>query len=99
MTSISRSSMITTAAALPALAVPALAVPGAIATATPDDDTIARIAEHRRVVLLIDEILDREGDLEEELPDDRKKAGQIVDRGTDVGRDDDPRWTAIQAEH
>jgi hypothetical protein len=94
MSKLSRRSLVATAAALPALAVPA-----AIATAASCDDTLERIAEHRRIYRVIDEILDRREALEEVLPKDRRKAfSSIEDRGTDVGRHDDPRWTTVQAE-
>jgi hypothetical protein len=93
MSKLSRRSLVTSAAALPALAVPA-----AISTAAPDD-TLERIAEHRRITHHIEEELcDREEHLREALAGDRCKAYSIYDRGTDVGRDDDPRWTAFKAE-
>jgi hypothetical protein len=44
-------------------------------------------------------ILKRQTALEEELPDDRCLAHSIDDRGTDIGANDDPRWTANQAEY
>jgi hypothetical protein len=92
MSKLTRRSLVTTAAALPALAVPAV-----VATAAPDD-TLERIAEHRRIIRAIDGILDRSEALEEVVPEDRRTAWNIHHRGTDVGRDDDPRWTAVQAE-
>ena len=93
MSSISRRSLVTTAAALPALAIPAV-----VATAAAGDDTLERIAEHRRIYTRIDGILDHQEALENVIPQDQRKAHSIQDRGTDVGRDDDPRWTAVQAE-
>jgi hypothetical protein len=93
MSKLTRRSLVTTAAALPALAVPAV-----VAAAATGDDTSVRIAEHRRIYAVIDEICDRLEALEEVLPEDRRKAYGIDDRGTDVGWNDDPRWTAVQAE-
>jgi hypothetical protein len=92
MSNLSRRSLVASAAALPALAVPAVAV------AAPAD-TLARIAEHRRMTLLIDAICERIEVLERTLPEDRQVSGNIGDRGTDVGKDDDPRWTAVQNEY
>jgi hypothetical protein len=92
MSKLSRRSLVTAAAALPALAVPAVVATAGL------DDTLERIAEHRRVVRAIDGICDRMDALEEVLPEDRRNAYSILDRGTDVERDDDPRWTAVQAE-
>jgi hypothetical protein len=86
---LSRRTLVTSAAALPALALPAAA----------SDDTLARIAEHRSCVLRIDEILKVTAELEESLPEDRQRAYHISDRGTDIGVNDDPRWTANQAEY
>jgi hypothetical protein len=60
---------------------------------------IARIAEHRRLAWVLEEISVWSGTLDAELPPDRRKAGMIDDRGNpDIGKDDDPRWTAITKE-
>jgi hypothetical protein len=69
------------------------------AVAATADDTLARIADHRRLQAAIDKIIKRRSDLEEELPSDRCKSHAIFDRGTDAAKDDDPRWQAIQDEY
>jgi hypothetical protein len=69
------------------------------ALADTTDDTVARIAEHRSLTMAIDDVCHRMGDLEEQLPDDRCKNYFIHDRGTDVGNNDDPRWTNINQEY
>jgi hypothetical protein len=38
-------------------------------------------------------------ELESELPEERRKAYMIFERGTEIGKDDDPRWTANQTEY
>jgi hypothetical protein len=63
------------------------------------DDTLTRIADHRRLQLEFDEIVKRLNYLEGELPHDRCKSFRITDRGTDAGKDDDPSWTAMQDEY
>jgi hypothetical protein len=53
---------------------------------------IARIAEHRRLAWVVEEIAVRMGKLDAELPPDRMKGGSIV--GTRISastKDDDPR--------
>ena len=84
-----RRAILAGAATLPALAV----------NARPADDTFARIEQHRALQSKIHEILRHTAELEETLPADRCRAYSIDDRGTDIGADDDPRWTANQAEY
>jgi hypothetical protein len=75
-------------ATLPALAAPA---------AASFDNTLSRIADHCSCVLKLGEILNEGAELEESLPEDRRRAYSIHNRGTDIGVNDDPRWTANQA--
>jgi hypothetical protein len=63
------------------------------------DDTLDRIADHRRGCGFIAEICSRMGRLEGEIPEDRRKSWMIYDRGTDVGKNDDMRWLVVQAEY
>lgn len=63
------------------------------------DDTLARIGEHRRLMRAICGICERQNELEEMLPEERRKFCMINHRGTDIGKDDDPRWTANQQEY
>jgi hypothetical protein len=94
MSILSRRSLVASAAALPVLAMPA------VASAMPaGDDTFERIAKHRRLVRLEDEICTRTSDLYEKLPEERREFYSIFDRGTDIGKNDDPRWTANQTEY
>jgi hypothetical protein len=95
MSALSRRSLVTSAAALPALALPAVAVGAVVA----DDDTLARIAKHRRLNDLEGDICSRMSGLERALPKERRKMSNVCDRGTDLGKDDDPRWTAINDEY
>jgi hypothetical protein len=94
MSNLSRRSLVTSAAALPALALPAVAVAAVVG-----DDTFARIAEHHRLTALEDDVCHRISMLESELPKERRTPRTIFDYGTDLGKGDDPRWTAIQAEY
>ncbi len=94
MSNLSRRSLVTSAATLPALAVPAVAVAAVVA-----DDAFARIAEHRQLTAALEDVCHRISNLESKLSKDRCTPRMISDRGTDVGKDDDPRWTAIQAEY
>jgi hypothetical protein len=43
-----------------------------------DDDTFARIAEHRRLTALMDGVCCQTSKLEEELPEERRKAYMIA---------------------
>jgi hypothetical protein len=72
---------------------------GTDSTATQFDDTFARISEHRRLTLMVEEICRRMNGLEEAIPDERRRNYHIRHRGTDIGKDDDPRWTSIQQEY
>jgi hypothetical protein len=64
-----------------------------------EDDPFACIAEHRRLAALVDDISSRTSELESELPEERRKAYMIFERGTEIGKDDDSRWTANQTEY
>jgi hypothetical protein len=79
----------------------ALSVPALPATASmlPSEDVLTRIEQHRACVMQIDKILGRIAELEEKLPDERQQSRSIFDRGTEIGANDDPRWTAVQAEY
>jgi hypothetical protein len=92
---LSRRAILAGAAAVPALALPIVvaAIPAAA------DDTFARIVRHRAIAIQLEAICHRMGKLEEEIPNERCKHYGIWDRGTDVGKEDDPRWTALQAEY
>lgn len=63
------------------------------------DDTLERIADHRRIQLSVNAILNQTLEIQRELPEDCRKSFFISDRGTDVGQNDDPRWTANQSEY
>jgi hypothetical protein len=91
---LSRRALVAGAASVPVLALPAVAA--AIPAA---DDTFARIVRHRVITIQLEAICDRKGKLSQVIPADRCKRSGIWDRGTDVGKDDDPRWTAIEAEY
>ncbi len=93
MSQLSRRSLVSSAAALPALAVPALP-----AMAGGADDTMVRIEQHRALQSKIHEILRHTVELEAMLPADRCRAFSIAHRGIDFP-DDDPRWTANNAEY
>ena len=84
-----RRAILAGAATLPALAV----------NAQPADDTLTRIEQHRATQELVGKILQQHSVLEQELPRNRCQAYNIADRGTDIGAEDDPRWTAFQAEY
>jgi hypothetical protein len=84
---------------LAAAGVPVVPIVASTAAAATGDDTFERIAEHRRLAVAIHAICERIGELEEQLPDDRQRHFYISDRGTDVGKDDDPRWTKVQSEY
>jgi hypothetical protein len=91
-----RRALVASAAALPALALP---VSRPSSAAGVSDDTLTRIQEHRAYSLKLEEICQRMGLLEETVPEDRRTHWSISDRGTDVGKNDDPRWTAVQSEY
>jgi len=93
MSNLSRRTLVSSAAALPLLTAPV-----AISASSPDP-IFAAIEEHRAAQSKIHEILGRTVELEEMLPADRCRAYSIAHRGTDFGVDDDPRWTANQAEY
>jgi hypothetical protein len=95
--SLSRRSLVASAAALPLITAPITsAVSAAVISA---EETFARIERHRATTLKIKEVCDRMGQLEAAIPKDRQLNYHIYDRGTDVGANDDPRWTAIQGEY
>jgi hypothetical protein len=48
---------------------------------------------------LVENMVARLWEAEKEIPEERRKADSIHDRGTDIGRDDDPRWTAVNAQY
>jgi hypothetical protein len=95
MSQLSRRTLVSTAAALPALAVPALSLPANAGA----DDTLVRIERHRELQASIHKILKRQAQLEEELPAERCRAYSIDHRGTDIGANDDPRWTENNADY
>ncbi len=93
MSNLSRRTLVTGAASVAAAptmsAVPTVAV----------DDTLARIQEHRTVTSKIGQLLHHQAVLEEAIPYERRESGSIADRGTDVGANDDPRWTEYLSEY
>jgi len=95
--SLSRRAALTGAAAASALMSGASGAGPAVAVTA--DDTLERIADHRRLQAEIEKIVKRMGDLEKGIPFDRRSFHAIFDRGTDAGKDDDPRWQAIQSEY
>jgi hypothetical protein len=95
VSNLSRRSLVTSAAVLPALAVPAVA----IASIPADDDTLARIEQHKTGALRENRGCERMSALERTIPDELRRQFYISDRGTEVGKDDDPRWTTAQAEY
>lgn len=96
MSNISRRTIVSGTAALPALTLPPLAA----ALAKPADDIFERIAEHRRTVARLEDVVLRQVALEEEIPRERRQNFSIFDRGKSrVGQNDDPRWKAYQAEY
>jgi hypothetical protein len=90
---LSRRSLFAAAAVIPAAAlstIPALASPDAA------DPIFAAIRRHRAAHEKSLLAIRQQCDLEEIVPHDLRKAYHVEHRGTDVGRDDDPRWTAGQ---
>ena len=92
---LSRRAILAGAASVPALASPIVvaAMPAAA------DDTFARIVRHRAIAIQLEAICRRQSELSEAIPDERRKHYSIWHRGTDVGKDDDSRWTALQEEY
>jgi hypothetical protein len=96
---LSRRAILAGAASLPALAGPVV-IATAPASATPTaDDTIARIARHRDCAAESEAICHRGSELSEAIPLERRKHYGIWHRGTDVGKDDDSRWTTFEGEY
>ena len=94
-----RRAMLAATAAVSVASLPVLAVPAPVGATAASDDTLARIAAHRDATRAVEEILPRFYEAERSIPSARRKARSIFDRGTDVGRDDDPRWTAVNAQY
>ena len=94
-----RRAILAATAAVSVASLPVLAVPVPVGATAASDDTLARIAAHRDATRLLEKIVARMWETEKEIPDDRRKAYSIKHRGTDIGRDDDPRWTAVNAQY
>ena len=94
-----RRAMLAATAAVSVASLPVLAVPAPVGATAASDDTLARIAAHRDATRAVEEVLPHLYEAERSIPSARRKAGSIFHRGTDVGRDDDPRWTAVNAQY
>jgi hypothetical protein len=66
---------------------------------TEPDPILALIEAHRRASALFEEVVHRLGKLDEVIPSERRKNYHVEHRGTDVGKNDDPCWTATQNEY
>lgn len=87
---LSRRSLIASAAIVPALALPSLpALAG-------QDPIFAAIKAHRTACSAWSAVVTEIDDLEVIIPSERRQNYHITHRGTDVGKDDDPRWIAVQ---
>jgi hypothetical protein len=63
------------------------------------DPIFAAIAAHREAWAKFVNEVHRLSKKEDILPTERREHYHITHRGTDVGKDDDPRWTAAQTEY
>lgn len=91
-TTTTRRAVLAGAASLSALAIPALAAP----PSTPDP-IFAAIERHRQSALEFYRQVAIEAELDEIIPFEKRKNYHVEDRDNpDVGRDDDPRWTAFR---
>jgi hypothetical protein len=75
------------------------AVAGAAPLAPIEDDTFERIRQHQETCNAHTQVCERLYEVELVVPRKRREAFSIADRGTDVGKNDDPRWTAIVSEY
>ncbi len=91
-TTTTRRAILAGAASLPALAIPAAAMAG-------PDPIFAAIDDHRRLYEKLNSLAHRHGELERSIPAERRVAYHVEDRGTDAGKNDDPRWTAFQDDY
>jgi hypothetical protein len=71
----------------------------ALVIAVPPDPIFAVIEEHRQAARRLNEICEKNEALEEQIPAERRKANSIRDRGSDVGKNDDPRWKEQNAKY
>ena len=63
------------------------------------DPISAAIEAHREAWKAFDVAVHKEDALSIEIPEDRRRHYHINHRGTDIGANDDPRWTAFQDEY
>ncbi len=82
-----------------AASVPALALPAAATAILAVDDTLARIELHRTCCAEFEDICGRESELEDVIPEERRKQRLYGDRYSNVGENDDPRWKAFMIEY
>jgi hypothetical protein len=73
------------------------AFPVAIVAPAAPDPVWAAIAAHQAAYATLDRVCHRLSDLEPQIPEDRRKEYRVDHRGTDVGANDDLRWTAAMA--
>jgi hypothetical protein len=90
-TAISRRAAIV--ATLAGVGAPAITVPALAAS----DPVFAAIAAHKVAYNRLDQACRLMSDLEGDIPEERRKEWFAEDRRTDVGANDDPRWTVANA--
>jgi hypothetical protein len=61
------------------------------------DPILDLIAAHKAAYVTLDRACRLVSDLEQKIPEERRKEWFAEDRGTAVGANDDPRWTAAMA--
>jgi hypothetical protein len=88
--SITRRHFVAASAAFPLAAVAPAPIPAS-------DPIHAAIAAHQAAYAALDRACCRLSDLEPQIPAARRKEYRVDHRGTDVGANDDPRWTAAMA--
>jgi hypothetical protein len=67
------------------------------ALASVADPILDLIVAHKAAYAALDRACRLVSDLEQEIPEERRKEWFAEDRGTAVGANDDPRWTAAMA--
>jgi hypothetical protein len=86
-------------AVIPAIAQASLA---AFPEASQIDPIFAAIEAHRRAVACVDEFIVQEGDLEDEIPSEKRRTGWHAGdgiEGVQIVETDDPRWIAHEVEY
>ena len=71
----------------------------AAAISTEQDPVFAVIEEHRQTLRGLDELCSKGEGLEQLIPAERRQSQSIQDRGSEIGRNDDPRWKEWQAKY